>query len=84
MEKKLKTPIEEFVIDKVREFRIQKKISQAELADMLDLSSGFIGKIESKNHSAKYNLNHLNKLADILNCSPKDFLPQNYLDEYDK
>lgn len=70
-----KTKIELFVISKVREKREQAKLSQAELAFKLDVSLGFIGQAESTNHPSKYNLNHINKLAEIFKCSPKDFLP---------
>lgn len=71
----MKSPIELFVIEKVKQKRIEIKLSQADLAHQLDLSSGFIGKVESPNHQAKYNLNHINALAKIFNCSPSDFLP---------
>lgn len=37
------------------------------------LSNSFVSHIESKNRRAKYNLNHLNEIAVILECSPKDF-----------
>lgn len=70
------TLIEQFVINKVKEKRIKLKISQAQLAHLLDVSEGFVGNVESPNYRAKYNLNHLNKLADIFNCSPRDFLPK--------
>jgi transcriptional regulator with XRE-family HTH domain len=80
----MKTRIELFVINKVKEKRIEKGYSQAELADFLKLSSGFIGKIESLNHQAKYNLNHLNSLSKIFECSPQNFLPSTYFDEYEK
>lgn len=70
------TDIEEFVIEKVREHRLKLGISQAELAFRIDVSYGFIGKIESRKFSSKYNLNHINKLAKVFNCSPKDFLPE--------
>ncbi len=55
--------------------RISKGISQRDLAYQLNLSEGFIGNIENPNYRAKYNLNHLNEIAKILECSPKDFLP---------
>ena len=42
---------------------------------MLDLSIGFIGDVESTKSRAKYNLNHINKLAEIFECSPREFLP---------
>jgi transcriptional regulator with XRE-family HTH domain len=81
MKKRNKTNIEQFVISKVKEKRIAHGYSQAELADLLNLSSGFIGKVESGNYPAKYNLNHINKLAKIFNCSPKDFFPQSFIKE---
>ncbi len=74
-----KSNIELFVIEKVKEFRINKGISQADLACKLGVSYGFIGKIESPKYPTKYNLNHINKLAEIFNCSPKDFLPDKNL-----
>jgi transcriptional regulator with XRE-family HTH domain len=71
----LKTDIEAYVINKVREKREALKLSQSELAVELNVSNGFIGQAESSNSPTKYNLNHLNKLAIIFNCSVKDFLP---------
>lgn len=68
--------IEQFVINTAREKRMQRNISQSELAHLLDVSPGFIGKVESSNYTSKYNLNHINKLAQIFNCSPRAFLPE--------
>lgn len=73
----IKTEIENFVIDKVKEYRISLKMSQSDLAFKLNVSPGFIGKVESRKSPTKYNLNHINLLAEIFNCSPKDFLPEN-------
>jgi len=70
--------IEQYVINKVREMRSKKGISQAELADLIDVTAGFIGKVESPKHSAKYNLNHIQKLAEVFKCSPQEFLPKTY------
>ncbi|WP_298136054.1 helix-turn-helix transcriptional regulator [Flavobacterium sp.] len=75
MAKNKKTKIEQFVIDKIKEVRTQKGYSQDDIALFLETTRGFIGQVESPNHSSKYNLNHINKLAVELNCSPKDFLP---------
>ena len=72
----LKSEIDIYVINKVRELRTNAGISQADLALALDLSVGFIGHIESPKYRAKYNLSHLNKLAQVLNCSIKDFFPE--------
>jgi transcriptional regulator with XRE-family HTH domain len=68
--------IEQYVIDRVREIRIEKGISQRDLAYQLDISSGFIGDVETVKSRAKYNLNQLNEIAKILKCSVKDFMPE--------
>jgi len=73
------SPIEQYVIDRVREMRIERKISQRELADLLEMSNGFIGMVESPIKRAKYNLQHIEKLAKILECSPREFLPDKLL-----
>lgn len=65
-----------YVIDRVKEKRIEKNLSQDALANELGISSGFIGKVESPRYPAHYNLKHLNDLAKILKCSPQDFLPK--------
>lgn len=73
------TPIEQFVINEVRRRRVEKNISQRNLAYLLDVSVGFIGNVENPKYRAKYNISHLNELAKILECSPQDFLPKNPL-----
>ena len=75
MSKNKKTDIELYVINKVKEIRIEKGFSQEDIASALDFSRGFIGQIESPNHPAKYNLNHLNRLAEEFKVSPQAFLP---------
>ena len=70
-----KSKIELYIIERVKERRIELKMSQSDLAFKLGLSYGFIGQVESKKYPAKYNINHLDKLAFIFGCSPKDFLP---------
>lgn len=77
----LKTSIEIYVIEEVKRRRIKLGISQAALADYLDISRGFIGDVENPRQKAKYNLKHINELAKILNCSPKDFLPSEPLEQ---
>jgi transcriptional regulator with XRE-family HTH domain len=72
-----KTNIDLYVAKRVKELRTENKLSQLKLAGKLDVSHSFIGQIEDPNHRAKYNVIHLNNLAKIFNCSPKDFLPEN-------
>jgi transcriptional regulator with XRE-family HTH domain len=81
VEKPLKSELEMFVINKVREKRLEKNLSQAYIANEINVAIGFIGHVESPKYRAKYNLNHLNKLAKVFNCAIKDFLPDPYLDE---
>ena len=73
------TKIEVFVINKVRELRTDKKVSQAELSYRIGVSLGFIGKIESLKYNSKYNLNHINNIAKALGISPKELLPKESL-----
>jgi transcriptional regulator with XRE-family HTH domain len=72
----VKSKIDSYVIDRVKERRIDRNLSQADLAYELGMSVGFIGKAESPKYSTHYNLKHLNELAKILKCSPQDFLPK--------
>ena len=72
----MKSKIDLYVINKVRERRIEKSLSQADLAYELNMSLGFIGKVESPKYTSHYNIKHLNQLAKILQCSPHDFLPK--------
>ncbi len=73
------TEIEIYVINKVKELRLKNGLSQAELADKINVSSGFIGKIESMKYNSKYNLNLINKVARAFDISPQDLLPKRYL-----
>ena len=72
----MKTKIDLYVIARVKEKRVEKNISQAELANELGMSVGFIGKVESPKYPSHYNIKHLNQLAKILDCSPQEFLPK--------
>lgn len=75
MDKQEISQIEQYVIDVVKKKRTERKMSQKELAFEMEKSIGFIGDVESPNERAKYNLNHINDLAKIFECSPRDFLP---------
>lgn len=72
----MKTKIEWYVIDKVKDLRESKNMSQAVIADVIGVSNGFIGKVESKSYTNKYNLNHINSFAKYFKCAPADFLPK--------
>lgn len=83
MAKVSKTNFEIAIIEKVKEIRISNGLSQYDISVMLGTSSSFIGQVEIPNHPSKYNLNHLNKLAFELNCSPNDFIPNETVKEPD-
>lgn len=70
------TEIELFVIQRIREIRKEQGISQEDLSLRLGKGVGFIGDIEAPSKDAKYNVKHLNEIAKILGCSPKDFWPE--------
>jgi transcriptional regulator with XRE-family HTH domain len=76
MAKALLTPIEQYVINVVKRKREERGWSQKELAYEMNLSISYIGDLESTKERAKYNLNHINELAKVFECSPKDFLPE--------
>ncbi len=42
---------------------------------MMSLSAKFVGNVEITRTPDKYDLNHLNKIVEVFDCSIKDFLP---------
>ena len=68
--------IELYVISKVREIRETKKMTQEYLSLSIGKNITFISQIEAPSKKAKYNIIHLNLIAKALNCSPKDFFPE--------
>ena len=76
-----KSKFELAVIDAVTKVRIEKGYTQDDLAEILDVTRGFIGQVESPNFDSKYNLDHINRLANAMNCSPRDFLPEKPIQE---
>ncbi|RZL27744.1 MAG: XRE family transcriptional regulator [Pedobacter sp.] len=69
------TEIEQHVIDFVIKIRDKKNLTQDDIATILDVKRTFITNVESRKNRAKYNLNHINKLADHFGISPREFLP---------
>ena len=68
--------IEIYVISVSRRLRMEKGLTQSDLAFKLGVSSGFVGKVESSSSTTKYNLNHIQELSKIFNVSPRVFLPE--------
>lgn len=76
----MRTNIDIYVIDKVREMRNKRELSQKDLSYATNHTKSFVSNRE--NGSEKYNIAHLNEIAIVLKCSPKDFLPDQPLDLY--
>ncbi len=72
----IQSEIEQFIINKVKEIRISKGLSQAKLAHLIELSVGFVGNVENPTHIAKWNINHLNRISKELDVPFKDFFPE--------
>ena len=70
-----KTKFDIAVIDLVRQKRIELNLSQDMIAAFIGTHRSYIGQVESPVRNSKYNLNHLNLIADAMGCSPKDFIP---------
>lgn len=67
--------IERHIISRVKEIREVKGVTQEQLSLSLGKNITFISQIEAPSKKARYNVRHLNDIAKILNCSPKDFWP---------
>lgn len=68
--------IDQYVIDFVRRLRTKNKIGQEEIGRIIGVKRTYITNIESLKQPAKYNLKHINLLADHFGLSPRDFLPE--------
>lgn len=73
------SPIEQYVIDYVIKLRKKHNLNQEDIATILDVKRTFITNVEGAKNRAKYNLTHINKLADHFGLSPKEFLPEKSL-----
>jgi len=76
-----KSKLDLYVSEQVKRKRLAVGMSQAILAVKLNVSDAFIGQAEQPNHKTKYNLSHLNKIAQIFKCKIQDFLPEEPFEE---
>lgn len=65
--------IEQCVIDAITRFRKENRITQKELGQIMQVSSSFIGNVETVKNPAKYNLKHIGLLAEYFKISPALF-----------
>jgi transcriptional regulator with XRE-family HTH domain len=67
------------VADLIVQKRRDLGLTQAYVNDALGFEGGYIGKIES--HIKGANLDHINMLAKIFNCSPRELIPETHIEE---
>ncbi len=71
----MKSAIDLFVINRVKEKRKELNISQRGIADILGCSAGFIGEVESENYVTKYSVHQLFLIAKEFELSPSELFP---------
>ncbi len=77
MESKAKiSKIEQYIIDFIYKLRKGKNLNQADIATIIGVSRVFVTNVENPSNRAKYNIDHINALADHFGMSPRDFLPE--------
>lgn len=69
-------PIEQYVIDVAYKLRRESNLSQKEFALILNAKHSFIGNVENIRTLTKYNLKHINLMAEHFNISPREFMPK--------
>ncbi|MGI8952242.1 MAG: helix-turn-helix domain-containing protein [Chitinophagaceae bacterium] len=56
--------------------RNKKQLTQEDIANIIGISRSYISDVERTNSRAKYNIRHINALADYFGISPRDFFPE--------
>ncbi len=71
----MRSEVDLFVINKIKEKRKELNISQRGMAEILGCSTGFVGQVESENYEIRYSIHQLYLIAKEFDCSPADFFP---------
>ena len=71
----MKSKVDLFVINKIREKRMELNISQRGIAAVLECSPSFIGQIECDKYDSKYSVYQIFLIAQLFECSPTEFFP---------
>lgn len=71
--------IDRYIIDKVRERRLELNITQVDLSLRLEKSDKYISQFESYKTGRRYSAFMINEIAKALDCSPRDFWPEKAL-----
>lgn len=72
----MKSAIELYIMQEVKIRRKGLKMSQQYIADCLNVSRSFIRDIEDLKKDSAYNVDHINTLARIFECSPRLLWPE--------
>lgn len=73
----MKSKIELYVSQKVKEYRLARGWSHQYLGDIINLSRTFVANRENPNSDDAFNLDHINALAVVFDCKVWDLLPEN-------
>ena len=71
----MKSELDKYVIEQVKQKRRENKVSQRDLAAVLRCNRSFVGQVESDNYPAKYTAYHLYLIAQEFECPVGDFFP---------
>lgn len=77
----MKSAIELYISQKVKEHRLAKGWSHRYLGDCLNVAHTFIVQIEDTTSDKAYNFDHINALAEIFDCKIWDFIPEYPLED---
>lgn len=77
----MKSAIELFVSEKVKKLRLAKGWTFRYLGDCMDVDQSFIAHVEDPESDKAFNLDHINALAKIFECSIWNLIPQYPLDD---
>ena len=70
------SPFEQYVIDFVLKLRKENGYSQEQIGFIIGTGKVFVSQIENSSLPAKYNMDHVNLLADHFGMSPREFFPE--------
>lgn len=74
-----KAKMELKIVKLVKARRNKLNHSQSDIAELFGVTRGYIGQIEMESSPNMYSFDQLNELAKYLECSMKDFMPENLL-----
>jgi transcriptional regulator with XRE-family HTH domain len=71
----MRTNVDTAIIEKVREMRQARDVSQAVLAEVIETGRGFVGQVETKDNYAKYSAYQIYLIAEFFECEVSDIYP---------